>query len=248
MKLTIENIRGIKKAEIPLRGLTVLSGEDSNKLRVVNFVLRPVMENLSEWGRIITGPYAKEPERREAEKKLEERLSILGSGRTRLTHGDRIIAEAALFVEGAIQEVKISVNKQEDLPFTVEYRDSMMGPKSLDVLVTRRDDGFTGRKMVVNYRPLEAVHPKQELHAAKKLVELVKSGHIVFLMSHSPYMVEALKRYSDREGLKPDEQVRFGLMEGGVVEDRDRLSDIFEGFCEPFDEFQRMDAEDLGDG
>jgi predicted ATPase len=43
------------------------------------------------------------------------------------------------------------------------------------------------------------LHPEWQLKYAKLIVSLVKSGVFVMITSHSPYMIEALKIYSDKE-------------------------------------------------
>jgi hypothetical protein len=43
------------------------------------------------------------------------------------------------------------------------------------------------------------LHPEWQLKYAKLIVSLVKSGVFVMITSHSPYMIEALKTYSDKE-------------------------------------------------
>jgi len=74
-------------------------------------------------------------------------------------------------------------------------------------------------------------------------VSLVEHGVFVLVSSHSPYMIEALKRYGDRANLA--ESARFFLAENNRIEDRDRLSEIFQILSEPFETFREMDAEGL---
>ncbi len=53
------------------------------------------------------------------------------------------------------------------------------------------------------------LHPKWQLEYAKILVELVKNGVKILVTSHSPYMIEALKRYSELE--KVEDKTNFYL-------------------------------------
>ena len=89
------------------------------------------------------------------------------------------------------------------------------------------------------------LHPKWQLEMAQIIVKLVKSGVKVLVNSHSPYMIEALKRYSDKENL--DDKSNFYLAQDGVIENRDRLSDIFSILSQPFETFREMDREALKD-
>jgi len=89
------------------------------------------------------------------------------------------------------------------------------------------------------------LHPKWQLEIAKVIIELVKNGVKVLVNSHSPYMIEALKRYSDRENLK--DKSNFYLAQDGVIENKNKLSDIFSILSEPFEVFREMDREVLKD-
>ncbi|MGL4448681.1 MAG: AAA family ATPase [Shewanella sp.] len=91
--------------------------------------------------------------------------------------------------------------------------------------------------------PENHLHPKWQLKLAAMLVKLVECGVQVVISSHSPYLIEALKRGVDRTGLS--EQTRFALAHDACITDEDRLSDIFSVLAEPFEEFSHMDAEDL---
>ncbi len=93
--------------------------------------------------------------------------------------------------------------------------------------------------------PENHLHPKWQLKLAQVLLKLVESGVYVLVSSHSPYLIEALKRGVDRAGL--GSEARFALAQDRRINDEDRLSDIFEVLAEPFEVFRRMDAEDLRD-
>lgn len=93
--------------------------------------------------------------------------------------------------------------------------------------------------------PENHLHPKWQLKLAQVLLKLVESGVYVLVSSHSPYLIEALKRGVDRAGLTND--ARFALAQERKINDEDRLSDIFSVLAEPFEAFRQMDAEDLGD-
>ncbi len=87
------------------------------------------------------------------------------------------------------------------------------------------------------------LHPKWQLEMAKIIVELVKNGVKIVVNSHSPYMIEALQRYSDKENLQ--DKTNFYLAENGYIEDKNKLQEIYEKLSEPFDEFNKMDSDIL---
>ena len=89
------------------------------------------------------------------------------------------------------------------------------------------------------------LHPKWQLKFAKILTELAKNNIYILVTSHSPYMIEALKRYSENNELK--EKTNFYLAEDRYINNEDRLGDIFSILSEPFEVFRKMDEELLKD-
>ena len=95
------------------------------------------------------------------------------------------------------------------------------------------------------------LHPKWQLEMAKIIVELVKNGVKIVVNSHSPYMIEALKRYSDKENLQ--DKTNFYLAEDGYIHKIEEsnsltLEKIFEKLSEPFDIFEEMESERFQNG
>ncbi len=90
------------------------------------------------------------------------------------------------------------------------------------------------------------LHPKWQLKYAKLIVELVKNGVKVLVNSHSPYMIEALERYSKLAKINSD----FYLAEDGYIKQEndsnsETLAKIFEKLSEPFDVFDEMDSQSI---
>ena len=86
------------------------------------------------------------------------------------------------------------------------------------------------------------LHPKWQLEMAKIIVELVKNGVKIVVNSHSPYMIDALKYYSDREKVKSN----FYLAEknrdetSSISDVTMDISPIFEKLTEPLRELRKM--------
>jgi predicted ATPase len=90
------------------------------------------------------------------------------------------------------------------------------------------------------------LHPKWQLKYAELIVELVKNGVNILITSHSPYMIEALQRYSELEKVNSD----FYLAEDGYIDkvndsNAETLEKIFEKLSEPFDVFEEMDSQSM---
>lgn len=95
------------------------------------------------------------------------------------------------------------------------------------------------------------LHPKWQLKYAKVIVELVNNGVRIVVNSHSPYMIEALKRYSKIENI--EDKTNFYLAYDGYINQIEKsnpltLEKIFEKLSEPFDTFDKMDSKSLQNG
>jgi predicted ATPase len=105
---------------------------------------------------------------------------------------------------------------------------------------------FVAKNTVLIFdEPENHLHPIWQLKLAQMLLKLVEKGVYVMVSSHSPYLIEALKRDADRAKLT--DQARFCLAKNRTIEDKDSLSEIFEVLAAPFETFRQMDAEDLRD-
>jgi len=99
------------------------------------------------------------------------------------------------------------------------------------------------RSLLILDEPEVHLHPKWQIKYAELIIELVKSNITVLVTSHSPYMIEALQKYSERANLT--EQTNIYLSENNTIEDKNKLQEIYEKLSEPFDEFEKMDSDIL---
>jgi len=88
------------------------------------------------------------------------------------------------------------------------------------------------------------LHPKWQIEYAKILVELVKRDVKVLVTSHSPYMIEALKKYSDFFSL--NNKTAFYLSEDNNIYQLENsnsltLERIFYKLSEPFDNLDELE-------
>ena len=82
------------------------------------------------------------------------------------------------------------------------------------------------------------LHPRWQLEMAKIIVELVDKGVKIVVNSHSPYIIEALKRYSELEEI--EDMTNFYLAEDGYIEYQESLEDIFEKLVLPIRELKKL--------
>jgi len=85
------------------------------------------------------------------------------------------------------------------------------------------------------------LHPKWQLKYAEIIIELVKNGVKILINSHSPYMIEALKRYSEVADI--EDKTNFYLAEDGYIKYQDSLENIFEKLTLPLRELKKLKME-----
>ena len=129
----------------------------------------------------------------------------------------------------------------------IPIKNTATGIKSFGILQLLFDREFVAkRSYLILDEPEIHLHPKWQLQYAELIAKLAKNNIPILVTSHSPYMIEALQRYSDKEGVK--EKTNFYLAKQGIIEDKSSLGEIFEQLSEPFDTFDEMDKEILLDG
>lgn len=128
----------------------------------------------------------------------------------------------------------------------ISIKNTASGIKSFGILQLLLLNGVLNKNSILILdEPENHLHPIWQLKYAKLLVIFAKNGITTLIASHSPYMIEALKRYSDIEDLS--EVTNFYLAEDSIILPKDRLSDIFRTLEEPFEIFRKMDEEILKD-
>ncbi len=129
----------------------------------------------------------------------------------------------------------------------VELINTATGIKYFGMLQILSENGwFSENNVIVLDEPEVHLHPKWQLEMAKIIVELVKSGVKIVVNSHSPYMIEALQRYSELAKVNSD----FYLAEDGYIKkendsNSETLAKIFEKLSEPFDVFEEMESQSM---
>jgi predicted ATPase len=152
---------------------------------------------------------------------------------------------------------RLKINKIGELIFDkqeqqYEVNAIATGIKNFGVLqVLLNNNYLTRNALLIVDEPEVHLHPKWQLKYAQIIIELVKNGVKVLINSHSPYMIEALKRYSEVE--KIEDKTNFYLAEDGYIKklndnNSETLVKIFEKLSEPFDVFEEMESERFQNG
>ncbi len=136
--------------------------------------------------------------------------------------------------------------------FKIEMLNTAYGIKSFALLQLLNKNKFLNQKnCLIIDEPEVHLHPKWQLKFAEIIVFLVKNKLKVVVNSHSPYMIEALKRYSDLA--KIEEKTNFYLAEDGYIKQIDNsnsqtLVAIYEKLSEPYDIFEEMESKRFQNG
>jgi predicted ATPase len=150
-------------------------------------------------------------------------------------------------INGAIKKEngKFLYQKQRRrrVPLSVEITNTAFGIKSFGLLQLLNDNGYLNKKyLLILDEPEVHLHPEWQVKYAELIVELVKNEIYVLVNSHSPYMIQALKFYSDKQQ-KTKEKTSFYLAEKGednyhsVIADKtDNLNAIFQKLAKPMNE------------
>jgi len=129
----------------------------------------------------------------------------------------------------------------------IEMANTAFGVKSFGLLQLLNENSFLNAQTCLILDNCDIyLHPKWQLEMAKVIVHLVKNGVTIVLNSHSPYMIEALQRYSELAKVNANFYIaqdhKIEQIEGS---NRKTLAKIFKKFAEPFDVFDQMDSESL---
>jgi len=131
----------------------------------------------------------------------------------------------------------------------IDLINTATGIKTFGILQVLSQNNWLNKDTVLILdEPEVHLHPKWQLEMAKIIVELVKKGVKIVVNSHSPYIIEALKRYAEVADIY--DKTNFYLAEDGYIKQLEdsnavTLSKIFEKLSEPFEVFEEMDSDSL---
>jgi len=122
----------------------------------------------------------------------------------------------------------------------IKISNSASGIKSLGILqILETADEFNKNLLLIIDEPEVHLHPDWQVEYAKILVKLVENGVKVLVTSHSPYLIEAINKYSKKS--KIEKEVKFYLSElknnGNVfvVDKTNDKDEIFDKLSKPFE-------------
>ncbi len=140
--------------------------------------------------------------------------------------------------------------KKDNLDKEVNIHNTSNGIKMFGLLqILIANETIKENSILILDEPEVHLHPKWQLKYTEIIVELVKSGVIVLVTSHSPYIVEALKVYSDKENLADKTNFYLAESEDGIsstIQDiTNNLEPIFEKLSEPFDRLEKEEIDNF---
>jgi predicted ATP-dependent endonuclease of OLD family len=150
---------------------------------------------------------------------------------------NKLINGEILFDE---EENKFSFNRTTaNKKIKIDIINAASGIKSLGILQLLDCSGeFNKNLLLVIDEPEVHLHPDWQVEYSKLLVKLVKKGVKILITSHSPYLIEALNKFSKEE--KIQDQTKFYLSElnkegkANIIDKTKDKSEIFDKLSEPF--------------
>jgi predicted ATPase len=95
--------------------------------------------------------------------------------------------------------------------------------------------------MLILDEPEVHLHPKWQLRYAEILIKLVSSGVKILVNSHSPYMIEALELFSQKEGISSNFYVAKNTNNGTeMINLNNNLEEIYQTLSEPFSQLEKI--------
>jgi len=121
-----------------------------------------------------------------------------------------------------------------------QISNSASGIKSLGILqILEKAGEFNKNLLLVIDEPEVHLHPDWQVEYAKILIKLVENGVRVLVTSHSPYLIEAINKYSKNSKIEKD--VKFYLSElknngkALIVDKTNDKDEIFDKLSKPFE-------------
>jgi len=140
--------------------------------------------------------------------------------------------------------------KKDGLPNKLEMTQTSSGIRMFgffQILILNKS--LTQGSVLILDEPEVHLHPKWQLKYAQLIVSLVKGNIMVLVNSHSPYMIEALKRYGTQAKIKMNFYLASQEGKQSNINDvTNNISPIFEELSEPFDTFDELDNQVLQGG
>jgi len=94
------------------------------------------------------------------------------------------------------------------------------------------------RRILIIDEPEMHLHPQWQIVMAKLMVSLAKNGIDILTNTHSPYILEGIKIYSEVMGI--EKRTKFHLADNGVIRPQESLEAIFEKIAIPMQELKRL--------
>lgn len=124
-----------------------------------------------------------------------------------------------------------------------EIANTAFGIKSFGLLQLLNENDYLNKKyLLILDEPEVHLHPHWQLEYAKVIVNLAEYGIFVLVNTHSPYMLQALKTYSDKNQAVSN-KTSFYLAErssddssSNILDKTNELNDIFIKLAEPLRE------------
>jgi len=120
------------------------------------------------------------------------------------------------------------------------------GIKSFGILQMLFNSGFIDeRSIIVIDEPEVHLHPEWQLKYAELIVLLVKNNINILVTTHSPYMIEALELFSQKEEISSNFYIAEKNYDDTIIKNvNNNLEEIYKALSEPFSTLEKISIEE----
>ena len=120
------------------------------------------------------------------------------------------------------------------------------GIKAFGILQMLFNSGLIDeRSIIIIDEPEVHLHPKWQLKYAELIVLLVKNNINILVTTHSPYMIEALELFSQKENISSNFYISEKYENNTVITDvNGNLEEIYKTLSEPFSTLEEISLKD----
>ncbi len=131
----------------------------------------------------------------------------------------------------------VFVNNKNDKNYNIKPTNTASGIKSFGIIqLLLQADILNDKSLLIIDEPENHLHPQWQIEYAKMIIELVKNDISIIITSHSPYIIQALKYYSEENNVEDKTNYYFAEKDGSysIFSDvTDDLNKIFIKLAEP---------------
>lgn len=160
---------------------------------------------------------------------------------------EKILKNISTIIKGSFEfdednQLIFSQKSGKDKNIQIKPVNTASGIKSFGIIQLLLQANILNDKcLLIVDEPENHLHPEWQVKYAEMIIELVKNDIYVIINSHSPYMIQALRHFSEKEGIQDKVSYYFSEIEDNETQANmkdvtDDLNVIFRTLAKPLNE------------